>query len=280
VFVIALKSREISQSWELVSRLAERCLRSVCNQSCDDFEVILVCNQRPHVSFESDKIHYVEVDYPVPEVLPEERARLRGYERIVSLDIARKNADKTRKLLKGIEFARRFNPTHVMVVDADDCVSCRLARFVKDHPHDDGWYMNEGYMYREGSKFVYINVKQFNHVSGTSFVIRYPLYPLLFHGEENYQCAVDGFPGTNVKPLPFKGALYSMLNGENILMSADTFTQMRRQILGSIPRLLERIRRYRVGRLTPSIEQEFGLYPVTADERAYVSAPTSATSRS
>jgi hypothetical protein len=277
VFVIALKSREISHSWDLMSRLVERCLRSICNQSCDHFEVVLVCNQRPHVSFENDKIHYVEVDYPIPKGLPEERERLKGYEHTASLDIARKNADKTKKLLKGIEFAQRFNPTHIMVVDADDCVSRHLAQFVQDHAQDDGWYMNEGYMYREGSKYVYIKVSHFNHVSGTSFIIRSPLYSLLFQGEENYQCAVERLAGAMVKPLPFRGAVYSMLNGENILMSAQTFTQMRRQVIGSVPRLVERLRRYRLWWLTPSIRQEFGLYAVTAD-RVRVPESTTVTS--
>ena len=180
VFVIALKSREMSQSWDLVSRLAERCLRSICNQSCDQFRVVLVCNQRPHVSFENDKIHYVEVDYPIPNVLPEERNGLKGYEYAASLDIARKNADKSKKLLKGIEFAKRFDPTHIMVVDADDCVSRHLAQFVLDHAQDDGWYINEGYMYREGSKDIYVKVSQFNHVAGprSSFDLRWPHYCL------------------------------------------------------------------------------------------------------
>ena len=80
-----------------------------------------------------------------------------------------------------------------------------------------------------------------------------------------------------VKPLPFKGAVYSILNGENILMSAQTFTQMRRQVIGSVRRLVEGLRRYRLWWLTPSIRHEFGLYAVEA-ERLPVSESRAVTS--
>lgn len=262
VFVIALKSKEISQSWDLVSGLIERCLKSICNQTSSAFEVVVVCNERPDIEFTHPKIHYLDVNFPPPMILPEERERLVGYEHIHSLDIARKNKDKAQKQLKGIEYAAQFNPTHIMIVDADDCVSCHLAQFVAQHPDNDGWYINKGYMYREGSNYIFVNVKRFHHVSGTSFIIRYPLHRLLFQGDYHYHCSVDNLPGANIQPLPFKGALYSMLNGENILMSANTFSQMRSQILTSVPRFLEKLTRYRVWWLTQSVIQEFGLYSV------------------
>jgi hypothetical protein len=262
VFVIPLKSKATSNSWGLVSRLLERALRSICNQTSPLFEIVVVCNERPDIDFQHPKIHYVDVNFPPPEPLPEERSQLVGYEHIMSADIARKNVDKAKRLLKGIEFAAQFKPTHIMVVDADDCVSCHLAEFVAQHPHDDGWFMNKGYMYKEGSPYLYINVKRFHHVSGTSFIIRYPLYPQVFLGDSHYYPCRDDFPGTNIQPLPFKGALYSMLNGENILMSINTFSQMRHQIFTSLPKFLEKLTRYRIWWLTPSIIREFGLYSV------------------
>jgi hypothetical protein len=264
IFIVPVKSREITQSWKLLSRLLERCLKSICNQTSPNFKVIVICNQIPEITFSHPSIHYLEVNFPVPKTIPQEREKIKGYEHIHSLDIANKNADKARKILRGIEYARQFNPSHVMVVDADDCVSCHLVEFVDQHPEEDGWVMRKGYLYREGSRFLYVNQKKFNHVSGTSLLIKYDKYLVAFENPDFYRPSFDEFPdGVDIKPLPFIGALYSMLNGENILMNHQTFNQMQGQILMSIPALLQKIFRYRICLLNRSIIKEFSLYSVT-----------------
>jgi hypothetical protein len=261
-FIIPVKSKEITNSWELLSRLLERTLKSICNQTSPSFHVVVVCSQKPDVSYIHPNIHYLTVDFPAPKPIQEDRGEKIGYEHISSLDIANKNADKSRKLLAGISYAAQFKPSHIMAVDADDCVSCHLADFVAKHPTQDGWVMRTGYMYREGSRFLYVNIKRFNHVSGTSVIIKYDLHPLLFENPDFYYCSFDVLPAANVVPLPFLGALYSMLNGENILMSNQTFNQMQGQILKSIPHLIQKLMRYRMCLLSQSVVKEFGLYDV------------------
>lgn len=264
VFVVPVKSQRITKSWDLLTKLLERCLRSICNQTSSNFQVFVVCNEKPNIAFKHPNIHYIEVDFPPPITLPLERENIQGYEHIHSADIANKNADKAKKIMKGIEKAAQFRASHIMVVDADDCVSCRLAKFIDQNPDADGWVMRRGYMYREGSRFIYVNRKRFNHVSGTSLIIKYEKHPIVFENPNFYRPSFDEFPGgADIRPLPFIGALYSMLNGENILMSSQTFTQMQYQIMKSIPKLLEKLMRYRVCLLNPSIKKEFGLYPVT-----------------
>jgi hypothetical protein len=263
-FVIPVKSQEITNSWELLSRLLERTLKSICNQTSPHFQVVVVCNQKPNILFDHPNIFYIEVDFPAPKPMTQERDSIAGYEHIFSQDIANKNADKARKILIGIDYAAQFNPSHLMVVDADDCVSCRLADFVRRHPDCDGWVMRRGYMYREGSKFLYLNVKRFNHVSGTSVIIKNGLHQALFENPNFYYCSFDDLPGLSIEDLPFEGALYSMLNGENILMSGQTFKQMKNQIFTSIPSLIQKLIRYRICFLKKSISDEFGLYDVNA----------------
>ncbi len=262
VFIVPVKSQEITKSWELLSRLLERTLKSICNQTSPNFRVVVICNQKPNVRFMHPNIHYVEVDFPAPQPILQDSQEIVGYDHIRSLDIANKNADKSRKILTGIDFAARLNPSHIMVVDADDCVSCRLAEFVCQHPSQDGWVMRKGYMYREGSKILYVNVKRFNHVSGTSIIIKNDLHRALFENPEFYFCSFERLPNIDMQALPFIGALYSMLNGENILMSNQTFTQMQGQILSSIPALVQKLFRYRIRFLNKSIVKEFGLYDV------------------
>jgi hypothetical protein len=107
-------------------------------------------------------------------------------------------------------------------------------------------------------------VYNFNRVSGTSVIIKNNLYHLLFKPDVDlYFPFFDELPGANIKSLPFIGAVYSMLNGENILMSTATFSEMKTQIFTSVPKLVERLIRYRLWFLTPAIVQEFGVYSVS-----------------
>ncbi len=77
-----------------------------------------------------------------------------GYAYGLIQDIANKNADKARKILRGIEYAQQFNPQRLMVVHADDCVSRHLAKFVNQHSSYHGWVMRKGYIYYEGSRWL------------------------------------------------------------------------------------------------------------------------------
>jgi hypothetical protein len=261
-FIIALKSKKISNSWTLVSDLLERTLRSTCSQISQNFVVIVVCNEKPDIQFEHPRIHYITVDF-IPPAISLEGEISKGYENVHSQDVANKTADKVKKCLRGIEYAQQFNPTHLMMTDADDCVSRRLAETVDKEPECDGWILRKGYMYREGSRFLVVNRRRFNHVCATSIIIKNGLESLLFQTNPYfYLASFETLVGAELKSLPFSGAVYSMLNGENMLMSAETFSQMKNQIIKSIPLLFQRLLRFYPWVLTPSIIDEFGLYPV------------------
>lgn len=264
VFIIPLKSKAIARSWPLVCQLLERTLRSVCNQTSPHFRVVVVSNELPQITFEHPALHYVQVDFPPPVLIPQEQEQLKGYEQITGMSIANQDADKCRKLQVGIRYAQRFQPTHLMMMDADDCVSNRLGALVEREPKCDGWVMRKGYVHRENSPFLYTNLYNFNQVSGTSVIIKNELHSLLFKTDvELYSPYFDELPAANIKPLPFIGAIYSIMNGENTLMSASTFSEMKSQIFTNLPKLVQRLTRYRIGILTPAIVKEFGVYNVT-----------------
>jgi hypothetical protein len=264
-FVVPLKSPKISRDWGLACRLFERCLRAICNQTSPQFRVVVVCSERPEIPFEHPHVHYIEVDFPPPLADPTEKLT-RGYELSRSNDMARKNADKARKILVGLEYARRYNPTHCMIVDADDCVSCRLAEFVEKNPHGAGWYFKKGYIHTEGSRFLYLNRQNFNVVCGSSVVIAYNRRELLFANPDFYHHAFYE-PPEGVVPLPFPGAVYSMANGDNIYMSADTRnhiygTLLKRVFSRSILAVAWKALNYWPTLLTESVRREFGLYKI------------------
>ena len=56
---------------------------------------------------------------------------------------------------------------------------------------------------------------------GSSVIVAYPRRQMLFSSPDFYQHAFYD-PPAGLAPLPFVGAVYSMANGDNIYMSAET----------------------------------------------------------
>ena len=78
VFVIPVKSPLVSKSWNRFSKLFERCIQSVCNQTSPDFRVIVVCNEKPNTQFNHPHIQYIEVDFPPPNLDSASYGQARG----------------------------------------------------------------------------------------------------------------------------------------------------------------------------------------------------------
>jgi len=253
VFVIPLKSSQVAKDWDFVCQLFERCLKSVCNQTSDKFRVIVVCHEKPNISFSHPYITYIEVDYPLPnqqlkDLNLEQEVDWRGAETFS------KDIDKGRKLLTGLAYAEKFSPSHVMVVDADDCVSKNLAKFVEENANCNGWYIKSGYLYHESRQFLQVKFKDFNQTCGSSVIIKYELYPLMFSKYQYLHRTTILNNEIPLEPLPFRGGIYSVGNGENIFQTIERQNK-RFKKFGILLRIAN-IFRYR--RLTKSICSEFG----------------------
>ena len=214
-FIIPLKSAKVSKDWQRTSDLFERCLRSTCDQSHDNFRTIVVCNEVPDITFQHKNVEYVKVDFLPPEK--------------VSNPIPRGLTDKGRRVLKGIMHAQQFSPTHIMTVDADDCVSSQLAGFVAQTPTANGWYLNTGWKYREGEAHIYIKRRRFYTMSGPANIVHnnyldLPETPEYNRGYGYYKFYIDHQKvrslmeekGAPMQSLPFQGAVYILATGDNI----------------------------------------------------------------
>ena len=243
IFVVPLKSAQVANSWRHTCQLFERCVRSICQQESSEFRVVVVCNEEPEIQFTHPYIHYVKVDF----ARPKEETRL-----------ARGMTDRGRKVLRGVVYARQLNPTHVMFVDADDCVSKRLTTLVDDAPASNGWFVNSGYKYQEGSQYIYLKRRNFDQMSGTAAILRFdlldiPEVPEYNRGYGYYKLYIDHQKirnymrdkGTPIKPISFPAGVY-ILGEENIYGSVDklSFNFINRRWL------------------SPKIKEEFGLYPL------------------
>ncbi len=282
LFVIPVKSPKLSRDWRLAGRLFERCARSVCGQTSQDFRVVVVCNERPIADFEHPRLEFLEVDFPVPARRLPNEVTTTGYDFALSGEIARKNADKARKLRTGFDYGARYHPTHCMAVDADDCVSNRLVEFVARDPRAPGWFFRQGYIYPEGGRFMYLNVKNFNQTCGSSVIVRFDQRHLVLENPDFFAHCIEREP---LAPLPFAGAIYSIANGDNIYMTADTTAQIQSSVWRKIfspalPRLVQKMIKYRPALVTGGIREEFGLSqipPAVAEQIPVAEMPPTST---
>lgn len=261
VFIIPLKSAKVSDSWERVSRLFERTIKSVCNQTSSEFQVIVVCHERPDIEFEHPNITYISVDFPLPT-----------WE--VDTDHTSRDTDKQKKIFTGLTYARSFNPTHVMFVDADDCISKHLAQFVGQNPESNGWLFGKGYEYFDGNNSILLRQKGFYTRCGTSSIVKYEIVApdknlkvddvdrrWLFHGSRIKKQLFAR--GIILDSLPFPGAVYITNHGENIRNQIRLELQRANSIHLKIRYYFVIVgKRILSQPLTDSIREDYGLYSI------------------
>lgn len=248
VFAIALKSAKVARDWEQTCKIFERSIRSVCAQTASEFKAIVVCHEQPKIQFHHPNIEYLQVRFPIP-----------------GDDIEKKRLDRRRKVFAGLLTAKKYHPTHTMIMDADDCVSKHLAEWVKQNRDGNGWVFNKGYLYEEGSNFLFREKKAFYQWCGSSHIIRYDLQDLpentdddridynRYHRPHAYIVDIMQKKGTPLEPLPFFGAIYMLAHGENVRDFANVIRPKK-----LLPRLKKVVVNYRP--LTPVIRDEFCLY--------------------
>ncbi|MGP1384733.1 MAG: glycosyltransferase family A protein [Thainema sp.] len=260
VFIIPIKSQTVSNSWSTVSLLFERTLKSVCQQTSQEFKVIVVCHEKPIINFSHKNVEYLFADFLPPKTTENP-----------SKDIQKKCFDHKMKLWLGSVYAESLDPTHVMFVDADDCVSCRLAKYVQENIYENGWYVDKGFEYPNNKKIVYPRSKLYQK-SGSSNIIRYDLLkPILVNKPNKEDMDVDknflnhklirGYfdsINTPMKPLPFRGSVYVTEHGDNIFL--QYFIEKEKNYLDLIRFYGGKTRKFFMARpLTEDIRSEFCL---------------------
>jgi hypothetical protein len=208
-FIVPLRSRAASKDWDKVSRLCERTLRSLCQQTSSQFRVFLVCRDRPEMNFVHPNLRIIQENFPIPEA--------NGLPQLV---------DKARKLRRALIAVRQEGGGFVMGVDADDLVHRALASLVEANPNSDGWFFPYGYSYDEGGQWLERH-SDFYLRCGTSNIIRIDpddLPPDMDSPREKYFFLCNGHhiivdflarQGRPLKALPFPGAIYVKDTGEN-----------------------------------------------------------------
>ncbi|TYQ26949.1 glycosyltransferase family 2 protein [Pseudanabaena sp. UWO311] len=258
VFIVPLKSALTSSNWHLVSQLFERSIKSICNQTSSDFKAIVVCHELPDITFQHPNVDYIQVDFPMPNS---------------DSDLYIKETDRSLKVWYGLNYAKKYQPSHVMIVDADDLINCNIADFVSKHTESNGWYVEKGYEYREGSNSIYLMRSKFQDKCGTCNIVRYNLLDKYI----NFDISdVKGFQflhhqsvlhlmnnnSTPLEKLPFEGAIYVIGHTENMWLPAFKINMLKQSKFKELFlfRLRQIVKTLLSQKLTETIRQTFGLY--------------------
>lgn len=257
-FLIPVKSKQLSSDWVSFSKLVERTLGSVCQQTNDEFRVIVVCHEMPETNFFHENLEFITVDFEPPKLIEGEN----------DLNNSLKEKDKALKVKAGIETAKKYAPNFYMVVDSDDCISNKIANYVNGQvAKAGGWYMKKGYFYKEGGRFAYLNTESFNRFCGTSLIINADRIEKMFIENPllSFNHKIDP-QSLGLVSFPFPAALYSMGNGENHAMSTERMDGLLKKSKKSfttiVKSMISKAKKYRPQPLSSRFKKQFNFYKI------------------
>ncbi|WP_426737847.1 hypothetical protein [Plantibacter sp. 2H11-2] len=223
-FITTLRHPQNSVDYARVELLLQETLRSITQQTSDEYVVVIVGNRRPQFELPA-RTEFVQVEFAAP-------APATGAQTARAPFVW----DKGTKLGIGLIAAARHDPTHVMIFDADDFVHRDLAATVEANPDHGGWVIHDGWMYSR-ARNAYVARSDFNRTCGTCFIVPFAAYgvPAELTEQASQEDIADAYGerlseimgahrnaeswyrehGHPLQPLPYPGAVYHVDTGEN-----------------------------------------------------------------
>lgn len=249
VFIIPFRSCQTIDRWDYACNLLRRTLKSVCNQTDDDFRVLVVCSELPENIEPHPQVEFIPVNLPTPD------------------NFQQGIRDSKIKVRIGCFYAQQYSPDFIMSVDADDLVSSRLVEYTKNNLKQHGFYFQKGYIYVEGDNKLLLKRQKFYRWCGTCNIFRADIFDIPesvkfeYFSEEviakTYCLHHSTAPkimeerGGVMEPLPFPGSIYSIDNAINIT-SVDKQKLQGKGFLTNFKRFLLDYKA-----ITPKIKREF-----------------------
>jgi hypothetical protein len=210
-FIIPIRHQDNARDWGLLKANLAQTIASISNQTHSDWRAVIVANEGADLPNPPERFEVVRVGFPPNDMHELGQASLDEV-----YDAFR--GDKGRRVLKGMLAARESR--FFMIVDDDDFVSARIVQHVAENPEANGWTIDRGYIWDSGGRLL-LGYDEFNHLCGTSLIIRSDLYDLPEHFEdaslEWIKSALGSHVriadilaqrGTPLETLPFRGAIY------------------------------------------------------------------------
>lgn len=210
-FIIPVRHQDNARDWGLLKANLFQTVASIANQTHDDWRGIVVANEGADLPELPVRFGVVRVGFPPNDLHDIDKADIEAV-----YDAFR--ADKGRRVLAGMLAAR--DSRFFMIVDDDDFVSARIVEHAAAHPDANGWTIDRGYIWDDGGRLL-LGHDDFNHLCGTSLIVRSDLYGVPERFEDASPDWVKSMLGSHVRiadilaargtplgALPFRGAVY------------------------------------------------------------------------
>lgn len=249
-FGMPLKSRAVAKDWNRVSMVLDNTLRSIFAQTMPDIEVLIACHEQPVTSFDAHPgLHKLVIEDAPPD----------------SHDNEGQGRDKQVKIRRLIEEVCRRGGGYLVLMDADDLVSCRLAEFIHTTNNRRGYTIRSGYILNLGRRhFQYVD--NFARHCGSCAVFYLTPEDLAFvpggmaqgiflTTHFGYE-AISKKLGRPMDAVPFPAMMYIRHHGENLSVRSRHWfrlTHLRN-------RLISMLRRFNLRLTIPAgVEAEFSV---------------------
>ncbi|WP_347159299.1 glycosyltransferase family A protein [Pontibacter chitinilyticus] len=267
-FVVPLRPKLGCKNWELEVHLLKRTIKSILNQTSSNFQIFLVYTDKPELNIDDPKLRLIKFPYqflPLEEIIdknnPHNNIASKSNWGLVS------EMDKGRKVSYGCKIAKENRCDYIMQVDGDDLVNRSIAEFVNSHLHlkKPGWYIEKGYIYVEGRKYILKQPSKMNLINSSTHILREDLVSIPdFNSKDVFDFSLFGSHGylkkriflkhkVNITAFPYYGIIY-ILSGNN---QSAIFEINKAKSLKNFIKLLVR------GKLLSSkLRMDFGLYNI------------------
>jgi hypothetical protein len=250
-FVIPIRHPQNSKDWPALKQRLAQTILSIAGQDDARWRAIIVANKGSDLPALPGKFELKEVDFAPNPMVEQGDNDLETFRDSFRLD-------KGRRVLAGILETDRTG--YLMIVDDDDFVSCRLTGFVAAHLGESGWYVRDGYVWRDGGRLIY-KYADFSKFCGTSHIIKAALYELpasVGAADPDYLRKIFGSHihireyleerGERLEPLPFAGAIYRIGHAGAHSKSPGLIKQFffKRELLRNPFKLVDRFARLRL----------------------------------
>jgi hypothetical protein len=220
-FIIPLKSRKVSEDWNITSMLLNQTISSIRNQTSKDIEIIVVCHERPILSPENIKlVQFFDCDHELQR--KNHIGEITHYKQIDYIQ------DKTMKITLGLkQMGTNQAINYYMVLDADDLIHKDLAEFVNRQHDPNGYIIKNGYEYFTTRQLI-VNRKDMDKICGSTTILhrRHVTLPpvinettiwkhpwgLFSHADMDLAFANRSHP---LSCIPFPAVMYILDHGQN-----------------------------------------------------------------
>ena len=175
-FIICVKHYKNCHSYETTWKLLENTLVSVCNQTDENFNVIVVSNKTLDDFSNHPKIKnvkFIEVDWDPPSSSDSWQINKQVRFQVGANQIRK---DRGTKYILALSQVQRVNNEnhYVMFVDADDFIHKKLAEYV-NNSDKDFLKIVKGYKLGKWNTFKFMHKFKFNDVCGTCNITKVEL---------------------------------------------------------------------------------------------------------